>query len=322
MIMKGRHIRSLSLGAMIILALIVSGCRTPSISSTPTELPEATSTTPTYTKPAPIETVTASYTATAAPTRTSTPAATATEIRTPTWTPLATLPPSEAAKFARDLYTNNAGCRLPCWWGATPGETQWNKTDQFLSSFTRRIGQADTKHINPESGEDYTITVIGFFVKIEGLQQEGTINYSVRQGIINEIDVSRPGTELSYQVQQLLKEYGEPGEMWLIVDPYDIVRREPSYNLIVFYPDKGIMAEYEGEAIRQGSQYKICPDGAGPNLILYPPDKDLSIQSVYSYIFSYLKPVQEATGLSIENIFLELSRSRAACIETPVSMWE
>ena len=164
-----------------------------------------------------------------------------------------------------------------------------------------------------------------FFVKIEGLQQEGAINYFVREGTINDVLVSKPGTELSYQVQQILQEYGEPGEMWLIVNPYDPTRRVPSYNLIVFYPDKGIMAEYEGEAIQKGSQYKICPGEAGPKLILYPPGKDVSVQSVYSYnseFLTYVKPIEEATGLDIRSIFVVLSEQRTACIETPVGMWE
>ena len=159
--MKDRHIRRLVFGGLMILALFVSACETPPTSRARSEMPGAISTTAPYTKVAPSETATATSTATAKPTRTSTPTATATNIRTPTWTPLATLPAAEAAKFARDLYTNNAGCKLPCWWGATPGETQWNTTDQFLSSFTRRIGEADTQHIDPESGEDYVITSIG-----------------------------------------------------------------------------------------------------------------------------------------------------------------
>lgn len=86
--MKKKHIRSLAVGSLMILALIVSACETPSTSNAPSELPEEISTTPPYTKVAPSETATATSTATLKPTRTSTPTATATKIRTPTWTPL------------------------------------------------------------------------------------------------------------------------------------------------------------------------------------------------------------------------------------------
>jgi hypothetical protein len=47
-------------------------------------------------------------------------------IPTPTWTPLPAVPPATADAIVEDLLKNNAGCRLPCWWGVVPGETQWS----------------------------------------------------------------------------------------------------------------------------------------------------------------------------------------------------
>ncbi len=34
-----------------------------------------------------------------------------------------TLPTGEAQKMVQELLENNAGCRLPCWWGIVPGKT-------------------------------------------------------------------------------------------------------------------------------------------------------------------------------------------------------
>jgi hypothetical protein len=46
---------------------------------------------------------------------------------TPTVPPSPTLVPTLTADqeqaLVLDLLQNNAGCRLPCWWGFTPGKT-------------------------------------------------------------------------------------------------------------------------------------------------------------------------------------------------------
>jgi hypothetical protein len=81
-----------------------------------------------------------------------TPSTTVTETTQPTYTPMPTevapsvtplstrtptLPPTLTAperigKF-RELLITNLGCRLPCWWGMTPGESLWTDANQFLT---------------------------------------------------------------------------------------------------------------------------------------------------------------------------------------------
>lgn len=50
-----------------------------------------------------------------------TPTATATPRPTLANSPLPTLPPNEAQALVLELLEHNAGCRLPCWWGFSPG---------------------------------------------------------------------------------------------------------------------------------------------------------------------------------------------------------
>jgi hypothetical protein len=35
-----------------------------------------------------------------------------------------------------ELLENNAGCRLPCWWGIIPGQTKGIEAQRFLETFT------------------------------------------------------------------------------------------------------------------------------------------------------------------------------------------
>ncbi len=51
-------------------------------------------------------------------------------------TPVSTFSPTEASARLQDLLKTNAGCRLPCWWGITPGKTTWDEAEEYLKTFT------------------------------------------------------------------------------------------------------------------------------------------------------------------------------------------
>jgi hypothetical protein len=37
-------------------------------------------------------------------------------------------------------YETNGGCKLPCYWGITPGETSWDVASMFVSSIGALFG--------------------------------------------------------------------------------------------------------------------------------------------------------------------------------------
>jgi len=43
-----------------------------------------------------------------------------------------TLEPQDAANILFNLLQNNEGCLLPCWWGATPGQTKWSEVNTLM----------------------------------------------------------------------------------------------------------------------------------------------------------------------------------------------
>ncbi|MFT3893686.1 MAG: hypothetical protein QM730_18815 [Anaerolineales bacterium] len=49
-----------------------------------------------------------------------------------TQTIVPTLSTDEALQQIKELYKDNGGCDLPCWWGIVPGETTWEQTKQLL----------------------------------------------------------------------------------------------------------------------------------------------------------------------------------------------
>ncbi len=66
------------------------------------------------------------------PTRTQTPNITNTPSATP-W------PLKYAEKRLLEFYKTNGNCRLPCWWGITPGETSYAEIKSFFAPYSEAI---------------------------------------------------------------------------------------------------------------------------------------------------------------------------------------
>src|SRR5688572_27007039 len=53
-----------------------------------------------------------------------------------------TLMPQERENYVRESFSSSSNCKLPCWWGITPGETTWKDTEELLHYLGVRIGAA------------------------------------------------------------------------------------------------------------------------------------------------------------------------------------
>jgi hypothetical protein len=127
----------------------------------------------------------ATPTATLAPSKTPTSESIPSIQPTETATILPTLQPDEAEALVLELFETNGGCQLPCWWGFTPGETNWVQAKTFLQTFVEEINepanspafQSIDVYISPPTDE-------------ESLQLRHY--YEVQDGVIELIDVIIP----------------------------------------------------------------------------------------------------------------------------------
>lgn len=118
----------------ILLLNLLAACSAP---VQPTALPTTpiTASSPTVTPTAfPTQTSTITTTPTAKPSATTTP--TPTQTRTPEITPL---PTEQVQAWIKEQMKTNPSCRLPCWWGITPGKTTWIEAQAFLAPYATRI---------------------------------------------------------------------------------------------------------------------------------------------------------------------------------------
>lgn len=309
--------RSITLTLALLASLV--GCSVPvkpTIISASTTQPPATSTP----MPSPVP-----------PTRTPLPTYTP-EPPTPTAAP--TLTADEEQALALNLLQTNAGCRLPCWWGFTPGMTDWQTAQTFFAS----VGKTSVKY------SDARIT--NYTVKFSVPQHDGQIGqvYNVKDGVIDMIWVSG-GTVRNrervygdvqftedwrrYMLPELLDDYGQPTAV-LLRTFYSVPEGSfIPFNLLLFYPQQGILARYYGPTERVGERIRICPQQADITLWLWSPEQEMSLEDIARWGQQFpieevpdFRSLEEATGWSIEQFYQTFVQSGdQPCFETPADMW-
>jgi hypothetical protein len=269
-------------------------------------------------------------TPTPAPSATSLPTTTPTENPTPTvtWTPLPTLPPEESRERVSDLFLNNAGCRLPCWWGMTPGQTDWNTARQFLETFVIEIkqrGDDGEEQGSPTSRAGYTI-----YYESESGEKPNFYVY-VENGTINEILTGGLGTQTSFRLNQLLASYGPPDEVFIKTYPDTSSGAPPPFGFILYYGQSHFWAQFDMDGEVVGGLVKACPQSVNPRIWLGSPAREWTLEDLFHYVFGPPVPggpdyppltLLEATGMDLgtfTNTFKDPDNT--ACIETPAELW-
>jgi hypothetical protein len=270
--------------------------------------------TATKTTPEIQNTITPSLTKTATlipPTITPTPSKTATLIP-PTLTPIPTLPPDQAQAMVFDLLMNNAGCELPCYWGITPGKTSSQEAHNFLASIAEGLEQRVMVQ-TANDGSEQSVTVIVIRNTIRGYDTPISSVYRVINDVIETIVAFEAGTELGYQLHQVLGRYGVPDEVLLLLSDVSPAGT-PWFSMWIIYEERGTTLYYSGAAHLKGDALQVCPSGIGPIISLIKPGS-LTLQQMKREINDgRLYPsINDLPGKNIE-MFYETLKEPDSCI--------
>jgi hypothetical protein len=295
---------------------------TPTVPS-PTSVPTETATrTPSPTRP-PEETAISPTSTPIPPTQvpTSTPTATDTPIALPT------LPPDEAvAKVLSLLQDNqNPDCLLPCWWGATLGQTNWHDIEPFLRSVAINISErskgAEVKMPIPELVDLY----YPYFHVFYGWNESQIID-----GIYVD-SMNIPG----YDPKTMMTLYGAPDEVWMKtfgdILPGDVL----PFQLIIIYQNQGISFRYYVDASRIEDMVTVCfepgiveterPDlfPVSPRIWLWEPGLPKTIDEVVNTPDEFYFPLEEKTDLTPQTFYEKFTNpNESPCIDTPSDFWD
>jgi len=264
-------------------------------------------------------TITKTLTLTPIPTQTMIPTRTNTPLPTHTWTPRPTLSQEEAIERVRAVFTGDEICRLPCWGDIIPGETSVEEAMAYFESF------AQTVYVNPEDK-----FIFPEFPNPENLDETigSTFYVERRTKLVNFINTYRD----DYRLDQLLRSYGSPIEIWLQAD-VDISKRPQvmKYDILLFYPDQSFLAAYRGNG-EISPIFDICPskidyERAQPVLKLWSPQQEFTFEDVMRKygadlggmeLYNQIEEV-EITGMTAQEFYeiFKYPENADVCIQLP-----
>jgi hypothetical protein len=315
------------LGSMLIFILFTAGCTqttvNPKISSSPTQTLLVNTVTPTHTL-TPVPTV------------------------TPTAIP--SLPVEAARARLLDLLVNNGNCRLPCLWGITPGRSTYQDAQGILAplasisdlTFTSLLSSPGTIDLVYAKGDSEILADIQFLYGNDGIVSH--IAFQARelkevaapgggrmsQGIF---DSKTFGQQVhAYRLPQVLSELGIPAAV-LLQTSGALAKYSPGFEIVLFYPDQGLLVHYTTQMQIVGKKVHGCPASAHVELELYPsghpesfskylaPTQWASLWPVPTFENPFWKPVEKATSMSLEQFYETFRQPTDQCIETPLQGW-
>ena len=277
-------------------------------------------------------------TSTSVPTNTPTLSSTPTRsIQPPTPTLVPTLSDTQTEALVLDLLHNNADCKLPCWWGLTPGKTDWTTIQSRISS----LGLPFSTY--PRS--EYDIFGTGFYLTNHSFSVGPLLflqNDTLR--VIKAIAETTPGPDQRiygdpfyleamrpYLLTGMLSTYGKPEQALLyVLDTRDPVLSD--YFMLLFFPLTGILAQYEGQSEEGNGVLRLCPQTAMISMWLWSPDEKMTLADVFSFevytskdvqmkFLDRFLPLEDAASISIEDFYTQFSSQQKSCLETPKSLW-
>lgn len=242
------------------------------------------------------------------------------EISTPTAFPNY----DEAQRLVQELLENNAGCKLPCWWGITPGKTTWIEARPILekvSLFIHDQGSEGTFSVSVQALLPYPFGLDGYLDH----------SYYIENGVVAEISVYNRDLASNYNLNNLLEVYGQPSEVWIRTFSKEDMGVQ-LFMVDVFYQDLGILVEYStGNPMREvGNNLQNCmiKEMDTPFIHLWSPkDQNLSFQEAKKFINTTTlpepKPLLDATGMDVKTFYETFKNpDTAVCLETPKDLWQ
>ncbi len=325
----------------IILFLLLSGCMPGGLGS-PTDTPGVTLThTPEVSigTPVPVSTPTntVSLTATEAPASPTWTPTTITVTPTQTNTPEPTLTENQRKQRLFDLLKNNAGCKLPCWWGFRLGEVPWEEVRSFLLQMGVNTGDDPLKDgsvFHGTGGFDWSSPFIA-----------NDIDFYDLAGIVEAVIVRTEGYDdldffrtlwKSFSPEEVIIDYGPPSRVYVSAFHYGEINVTSSALILVF-DDYGFFTWYETQALvvpgPQKPMLRICPSWSDltwqPKLRMYIKGVDFTM--TFDDLLRTLagidglpgKSIEEAAGITPEQFYQRFQPGEGpACLETPEEMWQ
>jgi len=133
-----------------------------------------------------------------------------------------------------------------------------------------------------------------------------------------------------YVLPQLLSTYGQPAQVLLKTFRAAPEGGEIPFRMLLFYPRRGILVEYQGLSERKKGQLRMCPQRTEIALWLWSPEREMTLEDIARKNLGDLTPeevsgyrsITEATAMSLEKFYQTFKQAdNALCLDTPADLW-
>ncbi len=283
------------------------------------------------------------------PTQTSTPITETPIPPTQTLTPTSstdrvvpTLSVDDARKRLLDLLANNGGCHLPCLWGIKPGISSYQEAQSILvpltavsvlTSFRAEGGAIFPVYANGDlelyngAGFNVDIRSNNRIVNMIGFSAEA--HKPLAQGGYEDVfDSKFFGEKVSaYSLPNILTEQGIPSSVMIETVGGPLTRGGTGgFDILLLYPDQGILINYRTQMHLIGSKVRGCPPNAYVRMELYPPGQPDSFfeglkQTDWPLKMTGYKPLEETTLMTVQEFYDTFRKPTDKCVETSAKLW-
>lgn len=259
-----------------------------------------------------------------------------------TRTMVPTLSAGDSRRRLLNLLANNDGCRLPCLWGISPGESSFEEAQAILTplsslSHSVHLNSPGLGDISPRyavEGDLEIYTRVAFLTNPERntvyrLAFNAEAHKPLAEGGYEDVFDSKFFGEkvTAYSLPHILSEEGIPSSVMISTYGALLTRGgRGGFDILLLYPDQGILVNYTTQMHLIGASVRGCPLNAHVEMELYPPGRsDLFFESLkqtdWEVKMRGYKPLEEVTSMSVEEFYKTFLESGIDCIETPAMQW-
>jgi hypothetical protein len=262
-------------------------------------------------------------------TDTPTPENTPTPEILPAMTYMPPLPQDEAQAKIVELLRDNGGCRLPCFWGLTPGISSVQSANTLLHSlFADREDGSSTTIREGDLIVEPGVWIMPYKnIGEQDIVRFISVGFSVREDV--EFYVSFPYAFDSplysqyfeyYTLASLLSNYGKPANVYINFEadpgsPYE-------YYLFLDYTEFGWVAMLTMPLRKEGEVLISCPTQSFLRLKLWSLDDMESAREFGFADGTTAKSIEEATSISLDEFYLRYKDpTYTQCLETTADIY-
>lgn len=241
-------------------------------------------------------------------------------------TPLPRLGKSEARLLVEELLQTNGGCRLPCWWGITPGKTTWSEASQFLQSFALEVTVYEPEIKRKSDSGVVMVQVYSASFEINDAKEIGWVSFTVlNYEFIEVITIGPLLTKTQFTMPQLFAQNGEPEVVYIRTYSSSPALFIPMI-VSIYSPKNRYLAVYNLDATNQNGVVVGCMPPTGSYLFTWAWEeisKDFIQRNSVGYSKQFeLRPIEEVTGYTVHSFYEKYKADQGEiCIESDASYW-